>query len=136
MRRVTWTCSGPIYIYLWAAKFLFIFLARTTMFTTFEVRRHQVHRHHCSASRRPPCKHPMHHKIGSNRPQFFQDQRKGQDGSVVSARRANAMGSSECGVGSTRASCLDDVVVAWVAPYSIMWEADVAFCWMSALPQP
>jgi len=28
-------------------------------------------------------------------------------------------------VGSTCASCLDDVVVAWVAPYGIMWEADM-----------
>src|SRR5882724_11439857 len=54
------TCSGQyIYIYLQAAIFVYSSLLHATMFTTFEVRCHQVHRHHiaCPGDRHA---HPTH----------------------------------------------------------------------------
>src|SRR5882672_11257859 len=77
----------------------------------------------CSASRRPLCTSHAH-EIRSNHPSC-QDPGEGQDGpSCGQTCQCDGL-LRNVGVGSTRASCLDDVVVAWVTPYSIMWEADV-----------
>src|SRR5882724_8446969 len=114
----------PIYMYIFAgANFCLLFLAS----------RHHVYHIRGSlspgsssphsVSQRPPCTSHAH-EIRSNRPSF-QDPGEGQDG--PSCRQTCQCDGllGDVGVGSTRASCLDDVVVAWVAPYIIMWEADV-----------
>src|SRR5882724_2749196 len=117
------TCSGQ-YIYIFVGtNFCLLFLAS---------RHHVYHVRGSSspgsssprsASWRPPCTSHAH-EIRSNRP-GCQDPGEGQDG--PSCRQTCQCDGllGDVRVGSTRASCLDNVVVAWVAPYSIMWEADV-----------
>ena len=75
----------------------------------------------CSASLRPLCASPTH-ELGLNHPSC-QDQEEGQDGLSwgQTCQCDGLLGNVR--VGSTHASCLDDVVVAWVAPYGIMWKA-------------
>src|SRR5882724_3170142 len=114
----------PIYIYIFAgANFCSLFLAS------------HHHVYHVQGSSSPgslsphsvsqqlPCTSHAY-EIRSNHPSC-QDPGEGQDG--LSCRQTcqcdGLLGNVR--VGSTCASCLDNVVVAWVAPYGIMWEADI-----------
>src|SRR5882724_4310032 len=114
----------PIYIYIFVAtNFCLLFLA--SHHHVYHVRglsspgSSSPH----SASQRLLCTSHTH-EIRSNRPSC-QDPGEGQDGlSCQQTCQCDGL-LGNVGVGSTCASCLDDVVVAWVAPYSIMWEADM-----------
>src|SRR5882724_6607478 len=77
----------------------------------------------CSTSLRPPCASAAH-ELGSNCPSR-QGPEEGQDGPSWGQMCQYDGLLRNVRVGSRCASHFDDVVVAWVAPYGIMWKADV-----------
>ena len=114
------TCSGQyIYIYIFAGtNFCLLFLA--SCHHVYHIRGSSSP---CSASLQLLCTSHAH-EIRLNCPSC-QDPGEGQDGpSCWQTCQCDGL-LRNVGVGSTCASCLDNVVVAWVAPYSIMWEADM-----------
>src|SRR5882724_2894487 len=123
----------PIYIFLWAPIFVYSSLLRATMFTTFEVHRHQVRRHHVA---RPGVRHahPTHMRSDRIVP-VANIQGKARMVRHV-GRRANVMGS--LGMSGWEAHMLLALTMWWWLGWHHTASCGRQTCLllMSALPHP
>src|SRR5882724_10857075 len=123
----------PIYIFLRAPIFVYSSLLRATMFTTFEVRRHQVHHHHIVRPGDCPA-HPTHTR--SDRIVLVAKiQGKARMVHRV-GRHANAMGS--LGMLGREAHVLLALTMWWWLEWHHMASCGRQMCLllMAALPHP